>query len=935
MLGGDKLIGRMNSIASDVNGVIARTISEVVEGRKSEIKNIGSLNNDFYYFRVGNNDKMEIVRNSDAELSDQDKYYAVAADAIVFNNTRSHVLMEFRCPHRQGNCKNNVIDEGISFQYKGCLGTPGDFFHADADIDENGSPDFFKLAKRQITEQGISQSGAADKIEFIQATFNNYRDIRWKYSSNYVPTVALQFAVTLDHDNQRRTFFWRRYLRYLQTFKMMHNNQFNDMEFKNFVTSHFKFDSERQMPLNKRKHENGVLSGLSEMERVIDYNEQKKDKYHFNDFAFDHICNIIDAYKRLNSNILPDIRSPSVAKTPSLSPLKPLKQLLDIENTSGNSSETLSGLANPEIQKKLEETTISYFTAIAALVQENGNIRPWLAKLQSLEIPFETFLEKTGDIFSNQSLSGTDGFNWPGLNFFSSIIADVSSVSPILRLSVLLISTGYQIATASENYRNEIRELIIRFKNLVMDINALQETRTGFLDPFPKTKRLLLDRIDQLLTCLIYSADVCIRAKFTGNLPNSFIQAAKFTNFASEVWSAITDTTRVKNAYSSLQAAEDLLYAVKLNALVVGESKIDSSFDQLSKKVDEILLHLQNYRNFAVLNYGKDNTISELEIAAKMMLEVFKKAPEIKNSGNLNKRYYYFKYGNLVTSRNTKLNDSGPASTKYYSVASDTVIFHPSCTHVLMVFRCPHLRVDGYVDCKDNILEKNATFKYNGFLGTPGTFFNAETDVHKDGTPDYVAFAKRQFTESLKPLDDEYLAEITSLIFIGAQFNNYRDIRWYTSTNYVPALALQFVTRLKHNIFGDIIDLPYLKTVLGRRGICAPSYWVDLNIIKSIYTTHKKSFDIFDTPFEQETFDNFVQMPSHFVLDDENDQPRNKLMNENGLLKGLKDNQRVINFDSEINYESNDIAFDHVVNIMRAWSYVNSNNSVNLKKEED
>ncbi|KAJ3121365.1 hypothetical protein HK100_012408 [Physocladia obscura] len=936
------------------NQVIALAINELVATREIDIKNLGRLNNKYFYFRNDEKGNAQIVDNNDAALRDSDRYYTIAADVIVFNKERSHVLMEFRCPHQESNCKLNVIDNS-SFQYKGCLGTPGGFFHAHVDIDKNGSPDFFKLAKRQITEQGISQPGAGDKIEFIQAKFNNYRDIRWKYSCNYVPTVALQFAVILNDAPKRLWFkskfphvrgmegnncqksYWidikiikSVYSKWKATFDMMHDLKFSDEKFNEFVESanHFVIHEGTKTPLNKSKNANALLKDLREAERVVDYDKKGQDKYHYNDFAFDHICNVVEAYDFLNSNF------------------------------------------DSSTAKNLTETTKSLILAMAEINKKD--IRPWLKDLESGEMPFDIFLDNVRDILP-ENPSGSDDTSFLGLAFLSSVVQEVISTYPIIKLSLALISVGYKIATAKANFQKHIAVLATRFCNLVEDIEALQETPLEILKKAPRTKKLLLKRIDNLLNCLINAADLCIHAKTT-----------------TTVWTAMTNgPQKVKEALISLQEAEDLLFHVKMDAILAGVAKIEADENQNKVEVNEyqvneVYSNLKKSRNSAFFEYGQvdnsdpidavtsnliesvsqisigvenstshlhipvetileevdsplivdstsrvDSTITDVNIATKIMFEVYQRAPEIKNSGHLNRKYNYFRYGSLVTEYNATLNDIGPASQKYYSLTTDTVVFNPSCSHVLLVFRCPHKRVDGLVGCEHNILETNMPFQYKGCLGTPGTFFDAAKDTNNDKSPNYVGFAQRQFTESLKPLGGKYSTDINLLSFIGPQFNNYRDIRWYTSKNYVPALALQFVTVLKNDISGDLVDLPALEKKLGRQGVCVPAYWVDLNIIKSIYTNHKDVFEIFDKTFDNETFKKFVQMPAHFVLDDDTCQPRNKLMSENELLKNLNEDQQIIEFSSEINYEPRDIAFDHVVNIMRAWSYLKSKNTPN------
>ncbi|KAJ3112226.1 hypothetical protein HK100_002413 [Physocladia obscura] len=184
-----------------ITNPIADAINKVVTAKAGEIMNKGVLNSEFYYFETDHSTgNGKLIRNSKRQLDCTSKYYTIAADVIVFNKNFTHVLMEFRCPHHVSNYYSDIIDEASSFQYKGCLGTPSGFFNANKDIHEDGSPNFVKLAERQIKELGFLQSGTAvvPDCTFIGAVFNNYRDVRWYYSRNYVPTVGLQFALVLD-----------------------------------------------------------------------------------------------------------------------------------------------------------------------------------------------------------------------------------------------------------------------------------------------------------------------------------------------------------------------------------------------------------------------------------------------------------------------------------------------------------------------------------------------------------------------------------------------------------------------------------------------------------------------------------------------------------------------------------------------------------------
>ncbi|KAJ3141429.1 hypothetical protein HK100_006858 [Physocladia obscura] len=893
-----------SSNAAHTNKEIESTIKEAVAARQDEIKNSGCLNRDYFYFHNDNNGNGQIVRNSNARLRDGDKYYTVAADVIVFNKNLTHVLMEFRCPHHLNKCHIDIIDQ-YSFQYKGCLGTPGAFFHADKYIDDNKSPNFFKFGERQVKLLGLS----SEHMQFIGTSFNNYRDIWWKYSKNYVQTVALQFALVLEDPGKQPLFSNHRNAQFLKikgmesscdaikywvdmwiikfaynkwkaVYEMMSTASFNSGEFEAFVQPpYFVIDAGPQQPLNKDKKHNGVLKGLGANDYVVDYREDQQ--YNFHDFAFDHVENIIQAYRKLSSSApLYDTPSLSVSKnvTPLPRPRTPIENILatNIVVTSSLSPSKLrtpSSRSQRSVRRKSTENAMenakSLVDTILSIKKKKKSIKLWPTKFDVHNKTFDNLLEKlekADDIISeeNQNSFDTGGLNWSDFGFLGKVVAD--------------------IAIATEELKDEVRALANSVTNFIKDIDSLQETKIGILDDAPKTKKLLLERI---------------------------------------VWSALTDgPQKIKKAGASLAEAEKLLFPVKVNALLAGQSHLDDEVSKIASMVYE-MLSLQKSRDIFKENShptDADTGMPKISVTDENLPQ----APEIKNLGELNERYYYFRYGILLTKHTTKLNSVGPASTKYYSVTSDTVIFDPTGSYVLMSFRCPHKRNVEH-GCQDEVLDETSSFQYKGCLGTPGTFFDAKQDIHRNAeTPDYVAFAKRQFADSLKPLGDEYLQDINTLIFMGPQFNNYRDIRWYTFENYVPALTLQFVTTLKSSVAGTQTDLPKLKNVSKRGEMCTTAYWIDLKIIESIYTKHKKTFDIFDTPFNDETFNEFLYT-NFFVLDDASQatsKPRNKLMRENGVLKGLKDGQYIVDYNSGSDYQPNDIAFDHVVNIMRARSHI-------------
>ncbi|KAJ3063107.1 hypothetical protein HDU98_001036 [Podochytrium sp. JEL0797] len=296
------------------------------------IKNRGCLNPAFFYFDATTGD---LVTGSNASLSDSspNKYFTVAADMIVFNPTRTHVLMIFRCPHdrKEGKtCKNNILDKG-SFQYKGCLATPGGFFDSREDM-VNGIPDFQNSALRELNEECsnlLADEGKAVQTAsetkaplFVSAEFNNYRDVRWFTSTNYVPCLATQFTVALPRasghcsdlpriigsDDACGNAYWvdvriinAVYESHKQIYSLFEDHvEWDETKFEEYIASAFIVDSETKLPRNKLKSENTLLCGMDSKEFVVDFVEGTE--YQFSDFAFDHVRNIVRAQKALETD---------------------------------------------------------------------------------------------------------------------------------------------------------------------------------------------------------------------------------------------------------------------------------------------------------------------------------------------------------------------------------------------------------------------------------------------------------------------------------------------------------------------------------------------------------------------------------------------------------------------------------------------------------
>ncbi|KAJ3082343.1 hypothetical protein HK100_009697 [Physocladia obscura] len=313
-------------------------------------------------------------------------------------------------------------------------------------------------------------------------------------------------------------------------------------------------------------------------------------------------------------------------------------------------------------------------------------------------------------------------------------------------------------------------------------------------------------------------------------------------------------------------------------------------------------------------------------ITARVQNAVNVATPSLKNRGKLNKNFVYFEAPSRTMVRNSEEVLSDHSKTKYYTVAADMLVFNAPRSHILMIFRCPHNKLEGR-KCANNVLDQSS-FQYKGYLATPGGFFDPATDISQgeDGkqTPDFLRSAFRELDEECTNLlSSDSRVSFSPVSFITARLNNFRDIRWLTSTNYVPTLATQFATTL--------IGPNSFPRVVGSDDACGVAYWVDLKIINAVYEKHKQTFDLFNSQFDEDTFEKFVKNPAHFVLNEKTQLPRNKLKTENVAISSsaLRRNESsgredVLNFDPEDDYQFSDFAFDHVVNILEAKKFLDA-----------
>ncbi|KAJ3011983.1 UNVERIFIED_CONTAM: hypothetical protein HDU68_001437 [Siphonaria sp. JEL0065] len=317
-----------------------------------------------------------------------------------------------------------------------------------------------------------------------------------------------------------------------------------------------------------------------------------------------------------------------------------------------------------------------------------------------------------------------------------------------------------------------------------------------------------------------------------------------------------------------------------------------------------------------------------IQLAKLVAQKATSKAGSIKNRGCLNPAYVYFSCvdGSLVTGASTVLSDASVP--KYYTVAADMLVFSATLSHVLMIFRCPHDKKSNKT-CKDNVLD-STSFQYKGCLATPGGFFDAKLDLTNNGaTPDYHHSALRELNEECSNFfaSSSLLSDSSNVHFVSCEFNNFRDVRWFTSKNYVPTLATQFTTRLTATAASDSTNSApsapnnstSLPTIKGSDDACGNAYWVDVRIIEKVYNSHQSTYNSFDdNEFDESKFDAFIRNPTYFVLDPSTNLPRNKLESENTLLKDLDETLHVVDFDEGKDYLFSDFAFDHVRNIVQA-----------------
>ncbi|KAJ3354181.1 hypothetical protein HDU83_005787 [Entophlyctis luteolus] len=297
-------------------------------------------------------------------------------------------------------------------------------------------------------------------------------------------------------------------------------------------------------------------------------------------------------------------------------------------------------------------------------------------------------------------------------------------------------------------------------------------------------------------------------------------------------------------------------------------------------------------------------------IAQVVCKAVEDKKATIVNKGKLNPTYAYFSTAPGSTGGHTLITGSAitlseTSSTKYYTVATDLIIFNDDGKYVLLYERCPHKNC-GHPARK--VL--NNEFTYGGSLSLPGGFFNPKEDIDINGHPDFDVMSKRLLIKELYPYSN--WSFLNQPEFVGVEFNNFRDIRWRTSQDYVPTVTLVFKVKLRRRLFKE----KGLPTIWRMKGdICERGRWVDIEIVKSVHRKYGNVYETFNNSYNEYDLDRFIT--KYLFLDQRTKLPKNKEKSENAVLRNVAGNQNTIEHNEKSDYEFSDFAFDHIHLIMK------------------
>ncbi|KAJ3354182.1 hypothetical protein HDU83_005788 [Entophlyctis luteolus] len=441
---------------------------------------------------------------------------------------------------------------------------------------------------------------------------------------------------------------------------------------------------------------------------------------------------------------------------------------------------------------------------------------------------------------------------------------------PLVTLGFFALRAVYKLAMAKKLENKAKAELFGKFASAVNKLNCLNEMDAAVLQKLPKNQQSVRRNMENALDFMLDVAEFLLSSD-------------------ASAWETVTGarTKKYKNAQEHIEEcmrAIDNSTSTLMIVIATHLLKKNTALKRSSVQVDAYPL-------------------SKAGISRSIRKIIAKKGNAIKNKGTLNPAYSYFQDGKLVINSKQTLSSDGDASTKFYTVTGDCIIFDSTANYVLLEIRCPHE--------KDEV-SMRSKFHYGGLLGTPGSFYRHKQD-NTHINPDFQKFSNRILNEALK-LFANPLPTAAQYDYVFPQFDNFRDIRWYLSESYVPSLALQFAARLSETEYENGLDLPELNRP---NGSCDKAYWVDFRIIRKVYDDNKELFEMFAGEYDEIKFQQFVRSDKYFSLGADGT-PVNKSPAENSIIRGFADSQ-VIQFNEEEEYLLRDFAFDHIQNIVSAF----------------
>ncbi|KAJ3342149.1 hypothetical protein HDU83_006218 [Entophlyctis luteolus] len=896
------------------SATIAKAIEEVVRERKDAIFNKGELHAEYTYFSV--DDHLPVIGKTIGPSRGNRLYYTVAADVIVFSRDRKYVLLYHRCPHR--NCDNTGNSKISSdFSYGGTLSLPGGFFHYHEDVDQYGFPDFVKFGKRLLkAELGpYYHNRCVNEPSFVDVEFNQYRDIRWHQTAAYVPTVSLLFCAELKSDffswttgfpkvwrmknsicergywvekQIIREVYWRNRTVY-QSFQ----NTFDETQLNQFIEQELYVDPDSRKPKNKKRSENAVLKTATQRREIA---HDDRAKYSVHDFAFDHPKLIMAADDRCHGAYLPspplspqlqhNLNVPANLNVPvdmrsrsrSRSPIQRQQNLAVSDNELNEKMKELEAVSENELNEKMKELEDkSREVVLSVLKSRSGrdkDVSERVERLMNAEVTLEEFLHSFADILPQDEFKNAD---YSMIATLESALNYAAMAQPFVSIAFLVVKVAYKLANAKKQHKELRESLYSKFARAVDELECLTEIGLEALPSIPKTKSYIRKAMINLLDCLLDAAKVCAQEPPSG-------------------WRILTGDAAYRRASNAIDNYRKYLESAKSTLNLALSHLRNIKHEALFKPNGVFAEKSETERVYRYTNYDISKSIIDI---------LSEKGDEIKNKGELSESYTYFRNNELHVKRRDKINSDRVATAKFYTVTADCILFDSSASYVLMQFRCPHK------DHRNNDLSLSSAFTYGGCLGTPGTFYIHAKDSFGVNA-DYVKFSKRVSDIALSSFENSSQAVFDRHDYLFPQFNNFRDVRWQFSPNYVPALALQFAAILSENSSEDG-SLPKLERQPGK---CAYAYWVDIKIIKEVFEKNRAVFDMFDNEYNDHAFSEFVRNRQYFSIGND-ESPQNQF--QNSIISGVPTDNQIINFDRLASYSLRDFAFDHVRNIVSAY----------------